>query len=62
MRQERLVERPRAVLEMTIDAFPVDLLPFKTVRICQCSSPTYRERNLTKAVQDVHRSLCNNAR
>lgn len=30
MRQESLVERPRAVLEMTIDAFPVDSLPFRT--------------------------------
>lgn len=30
MRQEWLVERPRAVLEMTIDAFPVDFLPFRT--------------------------------
>lgn len=47
MRQERLVERPRTVLEMTIDAFPVDLLPFRTVRIRQCSSPTL-ERDLIK--------------
>lgn len=30
MRQEWLVKRPRAVLEMTIDAFPVDFLPFRT--------------------------------